>query len=120
MDTQTQNFEWILLLSVVGPVVASTGELVACVLHPFDAADPDLVRMAADTDLLAHEQRHVAGLAHRFDHQVEVPHPHRGSRLATDHFIELRRVAALMHALVERRAVLVAAPLRAPVTAPRR
>ena len=120
MDAQAQSLERILLLSVVGPVVASTGELVACVLHPLDAADPDLAGMAADADLLGHEQRHVAGLAHRFDHQVEVPHPHRGSRLTTDHFIELRRVAALMHALVERRAVLIAAPLSAPVTAPRR
>ena len=120
MDTQAQSLEWILLLSVVGPVIASTGELVAWVLHPFDAADPDLARMAADTDLLAHEQRHVTGLTHRLDHQVEVPHPHRGSRLTTDHFIELRRVTALVHAPVERLAVLIAAPLRAPVTAPRR
>ena len=116
MDAQAQSLERILLLSVVGPVVASTGELVACVLHPFDAADPDLLRMAADTDLLAHEQRHVAGLAHRFDHQVEVPHPHRNSRLATDQFIELRRMA--VHALVERVAVLIAAPLCARMTAP--
>ena len=120
MDAQAQSLERVLLPQVVGSVEAVTGVFVSRGLHPLDTADPDLLRVAADTDLLAHEQRHVAGLTHRLDHQVEVPHPHRGSRLATDHFIELRRVAALMHALVERRAVLIAAPLRAPVTAPRR
>ena len=91
--------------------------LVAWALHPFDIADPDLAGLAADADLLGHEQRHVAILAHRLDLQVEMAHPHRDSCLSADELVKLCRLA--VHALRERVTVLVAAPFCAPVATPR-